>query len=351
MSLRKRCGCVKRPRCEHPWHYDFAYRGTRYRENTRTADKEIARDAETQVKARLVSGDYDLKRVSPITLRKFWETYEGSYASLRHRASTLARTKRAWKVIERTLGDKMLSDITGEVMGKFASERLLAGCTPGNVNRELAVISGMLGMAVEWGYLKEKPKVPFLKTDNARTRILTDAEVVALLERYRGHGHYPIVALLAVTGARESEILNLKWEDVEGDEIVFLNTKNGRTRRLPKTQELAELLADLPKVGPYIFASSLHPQHRAVAPATFYAGFRKTCLALGWEDVCVHTLRHTALSRMVAAGHDLRTVQEISGHQDLKMLQRYTHPMQEAKRKALNTLSVTSLSRGASAVA
>src|SRR5207244_4364822 len=53
-------------------------------------------------------------------------------------------------------------------------------------------------------------------------------------------------------------------------------------------------------------------------------------------DVTLHTLRHTALSRMIAAGHDDYTVMEISGHSSTRMLARYAHPTEERKIEALN---------------
>ncbi len=57
-------------------------------------------------------------------------------------------------------------------------------------------------------------------------------------------------------------------------------------------------------------------------------------------DVTLHTLRHTALSRMIAAGHDDYTVMEISGHSSTRMLARYTHPTEERKVGALNLPAV-----------
>ena len=57
-------------------------------------------------------------------------------------------------------------------------------------------------------------------------------------------------------------------------------------------------------------------------------------------DVTVHTLRHTALSRMIEAGFDDYTVMEISGHSSTRMLARYTHPTDERKQDALESFSV-----------
>jgi len=49
------------------------------------------------------------------------------------------------------------------------------------------------------------------------------------------------------------------------------------------------------------------------------------------DDVTLHTLRHIALSRMIAGGHDDYTVMEISGHSSTRMLARYTHPTDARK--------------------
>jgi hypothetical protein len=54
-------------------------------------------------------------------------------------------------------------------------------------------------------------------------------------------------------------------------------------------------------------------------------------------DVTVHTLRHTALSRMIEHGLDGHTGVSISGHSLTRMLERYTHPTVERKRAALET--------------
>jgi hypothetical protein len=55
------------------------------------------------------------------------------------------------------------------------------------------------------------------------------------------------------------------------------------------------------------------------------------------KDVTPHTLRDTALSRMIGAGFDDHTVMEISGHSSTRMLGRYTHPTAARKQGALET--------------
>jgi integrase len=56
------------------------------------------------------------------------------------------------------------------------------------------------------------------------------------------------------------------------------------------------------------------------------------------EDVTLHTLRHTAVSRMIGEGHNDHTVMAFSGHSSTRMLERYTHPTEEHKIGALKSI-------------
>ena len=57
-------------------------------------------------------------------------------------------------------------------------------------------------------------------------------------------------------------------------------------------------------------------------------------------DVTLRTLRHTALSRMIASGIDTFTVMALSGHSSTRMLERYTHPTEARKVEALDTFTL-----------
>ena len=75
---------------------------------------------------------------------------------------------------------------------------------------------------------------------------------------------------------------------------------------------------------PYTVNGVAHTFRRAVERA-----------GIGTGDVTIHTLRHTALSRMIAKGYDDHTVMSISGHSSTRRLARYTHPTEERKIGAL----------------
>jgi integrase len=338
VALKKRCDCAAKTKCAHHWHYDFRVGGRRYRDSTNTADKKLARDLEAVERTRAIELGHGIKRAVPITVRNFWPRYLDAYAKVELKPSTLARTERAWKVLDRHFGPMVLSEVDGEAIGRFTAARLKQGVTPAGINRELAVLSGLLEKAKEWNYLPSRPTVPLLKVDNTKTLVVSDEDQSRLLNHFQRElpDFYPALQLLLITGARRGEILDLKWSQWQsgawaGEQwlpgSLELDGKTGR-RVLPTTPEIDGILKRVERQGPKVFW---------FAQLTFYKAFKAACRKLGLSsEVTIHTLRHTALTRMLIEQRtDVRTVMEISGHKQMSMLQRYTHPNVMAKIRAL----------------
>ena len=202
------------------------------------------------------------------------------------------------------------------------------------MNRELDTMRLMLAKAVEWGYLLESPvrRVNRLRIDNRRTHILSSDEQRALLAA--SPRKLRALAMLAlITGARVGELLALRWEDCADGFVTFWQTKNGRMRRIENTPSIRAVLAELPHVGAWVFTNA-QTQTRYTVNGTRHVFDRAVARAGLENDVTLHTLRHTALSRMIAAGFDDYTVMEISGHSSTRMLARYTHPTAARKHGA-----------------
>jgi integrase len=155
----------------------------------------------------------------------------------------------------------ILHEITAHRIEQFNRERLAGKwrghhttsaakpIKPGTVNRELDTLRSILSKAVEWGKLLEHPMlgVKRLKVDNRRTRILTEDQQRALLaacpRKLRA-----IVTLALVSRARVGELFELQWEQCQDGYITFLETKNGRSRRIPISPAVAGVLPAQPKV-------------------------------------------------------------------------------------------------------
>jgi site-specific recombinase XerD len=75
--------------------------------------------------------------------------------------------------------------------------------------------------------------------------------------------------------------------------------------------------------------------------------FEPAVKAAGLKDFCWHSLRHTFVSRLVMAGVDLRTVQDLAGHQSIQMTCRYAHLAAEHQQTAVEKLVAASATRTA----
>ena len=101
---------------------------------------------------------------------------------------------------------------------------------------------------------------------------------------------------------------------------------------------LGDVLSEQPRLTPWVF-----PNPRTQKPYTTVAASIRRALVrarITTGDVSLHTLRHTAISRMIESGIDDYTVMEVSGHSSTRMLARYTHPTEHRKQAALESFSV-----------
>jgi integrase len=147
-----------------------------------------------------------------------------------------------------------------------------------------------------------------------------------------------MVRLALITGARIGELLALRWDDVSDTELLFLDTKNGRSRRLPRSPAIDAVLKRCSQSrSGWVFTNARTHQAYTVNGVAHVFKRALTRAGILSSDVSLHTLRHTALSRMIAAGIDTFTVMAISGHSSTRMLERYTHPTDARKTDALES--------------
>jgi integrase len=217
-----------------------------------------------------------------------------------------------------------LKSIRRATIHRYISMRLEAKAACGTVTKELNVLKHLLRLASEeWEYIPINPargvKAP--KASPGRVRYLQPNELRAVL------GKCPewlrvVVALAVTTGMRRSEILGLRWLDVDlkHNRILLPQTKNGEGRivYLNKTAELA-----IRSLRPT--AKSTDPVFAAIEGSQVSMHFLRICRRLGIADFRFHDLRHTAASWMRMKGADIHTVAQLLGHKDLRMAARYQH--------------------------
>jgi integrase len=353
--------CAGSPKCDHHWWYDFRVNGRRYRATTETSNKNQAKAIEAKERSRILEGKHQIRRQPDVTFSQAAREYLDLYA-IPHNKSP-QRAKEAIEVLKREFGGMLLTQITPFTIEAWKAKRL-AGTyrghgqksapkpvQPATVNRELNVLSAILAKQVEWKKLVESParQVPRLKVENTRTRILSEAEEDRLLAALPLQARR-ITQVALLTGARIGEVLGLTWDEVTATELTFRHTKNGTARSVPMTETLRQLLATVRRRGTFVFMSRpgrRRPTATRYTPNGFRHTFRRAVerAGLDGDKVTPHTLRHTVLSRMVAAGHDDFTVMSISGHRSTRMLQRYAHPQQAHRLAAMESVTRRSVTK------
>jgi integrase len=244
--------------------------------------------------------------------------------------------------LQKSFTGKRLSQIHPFAIEKHKIERKQAGA-PVRANREVATLKRLFYWAKENRRFEgENPvcAVKFFEESPGRLRYLELEEDEQLLNVAQEPVRSMIVLGIHVGVRLQSEMLTLEWADVDlrriQISILGAYTKNRNTRVVPLNKPAREVLARLKATakGPYVFAKKDGAPYRSIRTV-----FEKACEAAGLKDVTPHTLRHTFASRLVMAGVDLRTVQELGGWSNLKMVQRYGHLSPGHKAAAVERLA------------
>ena len=122
-----------------------------------------------------------------------------------------------------------------------------------------------------------------------------------------------IILLLALTGIRESEALNLRPCDINSDFIQIRHGKGDKDRSIPVARDLVKPLQD------YITRENIHPTARLfpISVKEFYNIVKKYAIAAGIPDLSPHTLRHFFATALVERGAQLKAIQQLLGHANI----------------------------------
>lgn len=197
-------------------------------------------------------------------------------------------------------------------------------------NRYLAALSAVLNLAEkEWEWLGRNPvgKVRRRAESRGRVRFLSEDERKKLLkacEASHDRRLHPLVLFALTTGARQGELLGLRWEEVDLENLRarLQKTKNKDRRSISFPGSAADVLrkmAKTPHISGYVFAS---PQGKPTFPRKPWA---KALREVEISDFRFHDLRHTAASYLAMSGATLPELAAFLGHRTLAMVQRYAH--------------------------
>ncbi len=146
-----------------------------------------------------------------------------------------------------------------------------------------------------------------------------------------------IIELIYAAGLRVSEVVGLKFEDLNLEsQFVKVRGKGGKERIVPIGKKSVSAIKDWLKVRQQKFSTKILPDNdvyiflsklgRPISRIGFWQELKSYVKNAGIiKEVSPHTLRHSFATHMLKYGADLRVVQELLGHSDIATTQIYTH--------------------------
>ena len=312
---------------------------------------EEARQKAQKVIAEIISGknpNKEKKKVrSEITFGEIFSTFMERYSKPQ---------KKSWEADEREVKRflshwylRKLSSITKQEI-QTLHEKIRAENGLYQANRLLERIKAIYNKAIEWGWEGTNPARGVKKfKEKSRNRFLHPDELPHFFESLQAEPNdavrdYIYVSLL--TGARKSNVLAMRWEDInfERQEWLISGTKNGEPLRVPLVLKVIDILKNrLQKYGQteWVFEGTGKTGH-LIEPKS---GWKRILKRAGIKDLRLHDLRRTVGSWQAATGANSYIIGGTLGHKDQKSTAVYARlnidPIRASLEKATDAMLQT----------
>lgn len=245
---------------------------------------------------------------------------------------------RVIKDADRVFGDS-LRDASEDVVKEYLHEKQSGGCSA----QTIALYANALNFLFRDVYRRPDFR-PIRQPKRSKTLpiILSRKDVEALLGAISNAKHRLMVALAYGAGLRVSEVVALRVSDVDCDELVLhLKGAKGKKDRISVMPEsLADGIRNMiagKRPDEFVFASDRGGRlTERSAQAAFTRALKHAGIA---KPATFHSLRHSFATHLLENGTDVRYVQELLGHANIRTTQIYTHLTNPALKRIRSPLS------------
>jgi integrase len=213
---------------------------------------------------------------------------------------------------------------------------------PYEANRLRELLHKMFALAATWGFVPEGHPNPARGIDDfkeiKRDRWVTPEELPRLAEAINTEPNQSArnaLWLYLLTGARKTELLQARWEDVDWrrGELRLPETKAGRVHYLPLSGPALALLREIPRHdgNPFVLPGAVPGAHLV----NISKAWLRVRAAAGVVDVRLHDLRRTVGSWLAQAGNSLHLIGRVLNHTNPSTTAVYARFGQDQVREAL----------------
>jgi len=270
------------------------------------------------------------------------------------------------------LGNIHLTQLKPEHLQRYYSDRLShgrwdgkGGLSPRSVRHHHMALHSALQHAVKWGLIQRNSAdaVSPPKAQKPEIQTWDEYEIRRFLDATKNSAYYPIFYLALFTGLRRSELLALRWQDMDSlyyqlyvsrsmhhlktGEIVFRQPKSAKGNRTvalsPSTLEMLREYRQKQEAEAILLGKSVtendllfcHPDGSPLLPGTISHAWDKAVRRAGLRVIRLHDARHTHASYMLKQGIHPNVVQERLGHSSIQVtLDTYSHVAPGIQEKA-----------------
>ena len=285
---------------------------------TRQDAEKWARSIEIEIdRGTYINNDYVQKTLFKEILQKYLDDVTPQMRS----ADTQAIRVR--KLMKHPIAEVNMAQLSPKHIADYRDERLKLN-KPNTVIRELAVLSSIINHARrEWGLNIANPVTMIKKPSSTqgRDRILNNEELGRLfieLEKI-SPWYKPLVEFALETAMRRGELMSLLWANINFEKsVAFLPlTKNGDSRYVPLSRKAISVIKALPRgIDGRVF-----PLNKGTVSIIFLRAVKRAKI----ENFHFHDLRHISITRLSERFTNILELAAISGHREIRMLQRYVH--------------------------
>jgi integrase len=294
-----------------------------------------------------IAGQILAKRHSEVAMGTHFETRRFEQVAFgelldfwweQHGKNTRSRFDYHLPTIKERFGSKKARAIRPEDVQDFLRDLEQRGLAASTVNKYRTILCSTFNFAIRWRKFDTNPVtvVPQRKEPPGRDVFLTPAQFNTLLTACGNDAELRAFLVLAgTTGARKSEILARRWDEIKLDgtspHIYIPRTKNGRPKRLPLASIAVEELRRLPSHGwdEYLFPAdrgNVRFTGKSVHRWDMRNSFKAACQRAGkeFEGLRIHDLRHMATTILFLRGIPEAVIRKLTGHRS-RELERYEH--------------------------
>ena len=287
---------------------------------------------------------FDRAKEPTATVRQLWTEYES--ITRRDNDSWQSDVGRAAHLV-RLLGDRRASRLTRGDVEEYRTKRQAettrrgGAPSPGTLDREVELLKRLLNYAAACGRLTQNPiaHVKLLRVPNVR-RVVIDEEAFQRLHAKAEAWLRPILLVAFDTGMRKSEVLNLRWSQLDlkagAARLEAEDTKTEEPRVVYLTERVLATLAKQPRL--------LHADFVFVNPATgrpyadIQAAVERAREVAGLTGIWVHDLRRSFVTLARRSGLPESVVARFSGHRTAAVFKRYNIVEEQDLKAAVHVL-------------